>query len=181
MPIIYKAKCKVCDTIKLDSGLIERIFQSSFYIPGSPLTLKEIWREQGAEEAPFAYLSLTKHVKKHQYMTHTELEREKLSTMVHKAQTNAIKHTLENITHGSVRRTVMEKGMEALESGDMKISAKDMLSAASKEADIEEKAKDRNAEMQKMIFAYASGALTSAPVGSPIEAGSASGFIESTT
>lgn len=177
MAIVYKAKCKVCDTIKIDQGLLTRIFESSFYIEGSPLTLKEIWREAGAEDAPFSYLSLTKHVKKHQFMSQTELEREKVNKVVADAQARALKNQLENLTHGGVRAAVMEKGMEALNAGTMKISAKDMLSAANKEADIEEKQKDRNLQIMDMVFAYASGELGQSTLGSPEAIGSSSRFI----
>ena len=55
---------------------------------------------------------------------------------------------------------VLEKGLEALESGEMKVRAADMLNATRQKQDYEIKQQDRKDSFMKMIWAYSSGELS---------------------
>jgi len=63
------------------------------------------------------------------------------------------------IRHQDVRQEIMSRGMEQIESGEIKLNANAVLSAANKEADIESKQKDQAIELMKMVQAFQSGEI----------------------
>lgn len=161
MAIKFVTQCKVCKKIRAEeaagsSKLIKRIYNSKQYVKGGE-SLKAIARDY---KDHFQYQTLYKHARMHQAATEDDLTQARLNR-IHKETVNSQIDKL--VRHQDVRQFIMEKGMEQLETGDIKLNANAVLSAANKEADIESKQKDQAIELMKMVQAFQSGELQYAP------------------
>lgn len=161
MAIKFVTQCKVCKKIRAEeaagsSKLIKRIYNSRQYVRGGE-SLKAIAKDY---QKYFEYPSLYKHSRTHQAATEDDLSTARLNR-IHKTTVNAQIDKL--VRHQDVRQYIMDKGMEGIEAGDIKLNANAVLSAANKEADIESKQKDQAIELMKMVQAFQSGELQYAP------------------
>lgn len=161
MAIKFVTQCKVCKKIRAEeaagsSKLIKRIYNSRQYVRGGE-SLKAIAKDY---QKYFEYPSLYKHSRMHQAATEDDLSTARLNR-IHKTTVNAQIDKL--VRHQDVRQYIMDKGMEGIEAGEIKLNANAVLSAANKEADIEAKQKDQAIELMKMVQAFQSGELQYAP------------------
>ncbi len=161
MAIKFVTMCKVCKKIRAEEAggstkLIKRIYNSRQFVKGGE-SLRAIARDYHKD---FAYPSLYKHARQHQAATEEDLTAARLNR-IHKESVNA--HVDKLIRHQDVRQEIMSRGMEQIESGEIKLNANAVLSAANKEADIESKQKDQAIELMKMVQAFQSGELQYAP------------------
>lgn len=161
MAIKFVTQCKVCKKIRAEeaagtSKLIKRIYNSRQYVKGGE-SLKQIAKDY---QKDFQYQTLYKHSRMHQAATEDDLTTARLNR-IHKTTVNAQIDKL--VRHQDVRQEIMSRGMEQIESGEIKLNANAVLSAANKEADIESKQKDQAIELMKMVQAFQSGELQYAP------------------
>lgn len=161
MAIKFVTQCKVCKKIRAEeasgtSKLIKRIYNSRQYVKGGE-SLKSIAKDY---QKDFQYQTLYKHSRMHQAATEDDLTTARLNR-IHKTTVNAQIDKL--VRHQDVRQEIMSRGMEQIESGEIKLNANAVLSAANKEADIESKQKDQAIELMKMVQAFQSGELQYAP------------------
>ena len=141
---MLQARCNICKEIKIEtlkhgsSKLERRLYNCSKFVKGGEPQAK-IARELGISP-----IALSRHLKVHQNPQAVE---------------NRFQETVEKkaASHQDVREALKERGMEALEAGEMKIKAADLRGVAKDEADIEERNKDRSLKMMDMIFAFSSG------------------------
>ena len=144
---MLQARCNICKKIKNEtlkdgsSKLERRLYNcSKFQKGGEPQS--KVCKDYG-----FNPVSMSKHLKLHQ------------NPDAAVAVANKFQQTLEKkaISHQSVRDKLKEKGLEALEEGELKMTASVLRGVAKDEADIEERNKDRSLKMAEMIFAFTSG------------------------
>lgn len=154
-------RCKVCKAVKRNEKLLKRIYDSKYYNKTSGDTLLKIHEDN---KDKFSYQSLTVHVKKHQGITKEDLNKSRMTQIAKEQENKAIRRA---VTHTEVRQEIMDIGMEGIREGNIKLKAQDVLRAAEGEATIEEKHKDRQASLMKMIWGFASGEMDDSGLDSP--------------
>ena len=161
--INFKSNCKTCQRIKREKAdgretLLNRLYNSRAYDSRGE-SLSKIAREI-TNQKPYngvwrtTYQSLTKHTKYHQALTEDQLVESKIARSVERRDNQIIR---EVVKHRDVRDRIMLKGMEQLESGELKLTAAAVVTAANKEADLEMKEKDQKIQIMQMIAMYQSG------------------------
>lgn len=155
--IKYKKNCKVCNTIKehkKGKKIAERIYFSTYFNPTGTESLQDI---ANSHPNDFSYDSLRNHVKKHQFISESQRDQK----LVDKIQERSERAIVEKVAeHTDVRNLVMNKGFEGIQSGDIKLSASNVLQAAKDQANWESKQADRQLAMMEMVYHYASGEAT---------------------
>lgn len=176
MPLRMITQCRICKTIRAEEAagkvlskgalsktpLITRIYQSKAYTKGGePLTkIAKDYTER------FSYKGLFLHSKTHQAPTEEDLVEARLKRIHKRTMDDKVAQL---IKHADVRQTIMDKGMQQLETGEMKLTSNVLLGAANKEADIEAKQKDQAIEVMKMIQAFQSGEVQYIKPGEELE------------
>lgn len=166
MAFVFTKTCKVCKLIRRqeaqgDSKLLKRINNCRLY-DGSGESLRSIWQEF---EDKFSYLSILNHAKKHQAPTGEQLADKRIAQLSTQLEEEKLR---KKFTHHEVRGLMRDLVGTQLEAGEMKISGAVAASILKQEMEIEEKAKDREFEVFKMISAFQSGALMRGDEDGPI-------------
>lgn len=146
-----KPNCKICMAIQQNKKLMERIYQSSYFIPHSKDSLLKIWKDC---EGMFSYPSLLNHVKKHQKLNAGDYTR---SVLKNKAKEVERKILEEQFESQHIQDAIMNKGMERLEKGEIKVTADHMLRAAKDKQDAQAKKRDQQLQLAEMVAYFASG------------------------
>lgn len=158
-------RCKTCQRIKMEKArgsekFLNRLYNSKAYHKGGEPLLK-IAREV-TEEEPYngvlktTYQSLDKHCKFHQALTEDDLINSKIVRAAKRKDNEIVKQLVQ---HRDVRQAIMEKGMDQLETGELKLTAASVVTAANKEADLEMKEKDQQLKVMEMIAMFQSGEI----------------------
>lgn len=151
------SRCTVCNAIKADPALGRRLSISKAYV-ASGESLLSILRDR----PDITKKSIYNHVKKHQAPSKAKLEKKVKQFESKEAYKEIVAETEGRsvavyTNHNDARRTLLERGLEALDSGDMKLTGSVMAQLLKQESDIEEKSKDRSLELMKMFNYFASG------------------------
>jgi hypothetical protein len=147
---MIQSRCNVCKAIVAEykkdgsSKLERRLFNCRKFNPRGPETQTDIAREYG-----FSLVSMSGHLKYHQNPKEEVVIQERMNRNI---ETKAKDYqTAQNI--------ILDKGIEGIESGDIKLNAGTIASVARDKMNQEEKNKDRSLKMAEMIWAYTSGEL----------------------
>jgi len=143
--------CKVCDEVKENTSLLNRIYNSKYYIKSSKESLTQIHEEYATV---FSYRSLLNHVKKHQFMSEGDYKDRHLRKIAKDAEKKILKRQIES---KEVWDEVISQGMERLQSGELQMRTADLLKAAKDKSDHEMKVKDQQLAMAEMMWFFASG------------------------
>lgn len=143
--------CKVCDEVKENTSLLNRIYNSKYYLKSSKESLTHI-QEEYADV--FSYRSLLNHVKKHQFMSEGDFKDRHLRKIAKDAEKKILKRQIES---KEVWDEVINQGMEKLQSGELTMRTGDLLKAAKDKSDHEMKVKDQQLAMAEMMWFFASG------------------------
>jgi len=144
---MLEPKCSICKVIKKEieakgtSKLQKRLNRCKKFNPQGE-SQAAIAREFG-----FSVISLSLHLKKHQSPRGLDKINERFDIIQKK----------EVITHQEGRAKMIEIGMQALEDGNMKLSGAVLRGVLKDEMDYEMKKEDRQIEVMKLLFEYASG------------------------
>lgn len=154
MAFIPDKRCKVCKLINGgDEKLLRRLYNSGKFIRGGESLTKiqqdYARRYKDDDDKRFSYISLANHCKYHQ----TATDRQVIEARASRIEANLPKYQ-------RAQDIVLEKGLEAIESGETKIRASDVLTATRQKQDYEIKQQDRKDSFMKMIWAYSSGELS---------------------
>lgn len=158
-------KCATCKRIKIEKAkgsekLLNRLYSSRAYNKSGEPLLK-IARDV-TDLKPFngveltTYQSLTKHCKFHQALTEDDLLNSRVVRAAKRKDNEIVKQLVQ---HRDVRQAIMEKGMDQLETGELKLTAASVVTAANKEADLEMKEKDQQLKVMEMIAMFQSGEI----------------------
>lgn len=159
-------KCNICRIILSgDNTLKKRIFTSTKFLGSNGgESLAAIRRDYGEQ---WSALSMTNHLKKHQALDKAQVARMHLAEPI-KEQAPVVPQTTTDIVPSSptapdnIFDEIMGQGMEALKAGELKMTTRDVLTAAKNKADLDLKRKDQNIKMQEMIWHFASGEASNA-------------------
>lgn len=105
----------------------------------------------------FKYSNLLNHVKKHQFLNKEDFNKRHLTQIANQAEKTLLKHTIEA---KQVWDSVIDKGMEKLEKGEISLKTGDLLKAAKDKSDYDFKVKDQQMAMMEMVYHFASGEST---------------------
>lgn len=156
----YKKNCAVCKLIKQTPRIADEIYKTTAYDKTSKVSLKAFQRIYSDK---FSYTSLLNHTRKHQGLSAEDLSQRHLNKIVKNAEKNLL---LKKIEASNVWDTVMTIGHEGIESGDIKLTASDVLRASKDKTDYHLKVKDQEMAMAEMVYHFASG--SNAPIGSTL-------------
>jgi hypothetical protein len=161
MPFHPNTQCATCSRIKGgDDKLLDRINRSKQFVAGGePLTAI-------AADIGISYESVYNHAKKHQAPTKAKFKRQirakETKDALQNIQTATTAKTVAIYSgQADMRRDLLIKAKEALDSGDLKMTMNAFVSLLGQEQKAEENAKDRGLEMMKMFNYFASGAAPS--------------------
>lgn len=147
-------KCRVCQEISHNTTLLEKIFESSFFVKYSKVNLSNIQKQY---DDKFSYDSLLNHVKKHQFMSEEDFNSRHMKQIAKKAERQILQRQIES---KEVWDEVIEQGMDKLKKGELSMKTADLLKAAKDKSDHEMKVKDQQIAMMDMVFHFASGENT---------------------
>lgn len=143
--------CKVCDEVKENTSLLNRIYNTKYYLKSSKESLNQLHEEYADV---FSYRSLLNHVKKHQFMSDGDYKDRHLRKIAKDAEKKILKRQIES---KEVWDEVISQGMEKLQSGELSMRTSDLLKAAKDKSDHEMKVKDQQLAMAEMMWFFASG------------------------
>lgn len=158
-------QCKVCATILGgDTELKQRIYNSTYFTPqGGGDSLLDILADYGGsleKGGVFTYVSITKHAKKHQVLDEkARIRRARALVEEVKAEPPALN---EFVKPEQVHNEILSQGLAALQSGELKLTTRDVLKAATDKATIDIKKKDQDFKLAEMIYHFASGEASNA-------------------
>ena len=161
----YKS-CNVCSLIlNGDTQLKQDIYNSKYFTPtGDGKGLKTILAEYGGtanKVGVFSYISLLSHVKKHQTLDEKDRIR-RAQAIVAEIKAEPPAELQDFIKPEQVHNEVLKQGLEALHNGELKLTARDVLKAATDKANIDLKKKDQEFKLAEMVYHFASGEATNA-------------------
>lgn len=146
--------CKVCEQVKKNDKLLNRLYNSAFYLGAGQESLKEIWEDY---QTKFTYEGLRNHCHKHQFIDDKDFSKRHLQNIAKKAEASITKKQFES---KQVWDKVIEEGMMQLERGELSMKTADLLKAAKDKSDYDLKKKDQEMAMAEMIYFFASGENT---------------------
>lgn len=161
----YKS-CGVCKTIQLgDNELKQRIYNSTYFTPtGGGDRLLDIMESYGGTSTKggvFTYPSLLNHVKKHQTLDDKDRIR-RAKAIVEEIKSDPPSILNDFVKPEQVHNEVLAQGLQALQSGELKLTARDVLKAATDKANIDLKKKDQEFKLAEMIYHFSSGEASNA-------------------
>ncbi len=153
--LAYRKNCKICNAVKTNSKLLKRIYDSSYFIPHSKDTLRQI-HEDCKRENPdcFSYVALLNHVKKHQHLNAEDYNMKMLKLKAKQAEN---KITADRFQAQAAQDAVINAAMQKLENGELKITTDHLLRAAKDKQDALAKVRDQQIQVADMIAFYTSG------------------------
>lgn len=150
MALKIRKNCNVCKALKKNQRLLNRIYKSKAYQPGGE-TLRSIADEHVGQ---FSYKQLWNHCKVHQGLSEDDIYNKAL---VRRSKQIEVEKMQRQLGHVEVRQELVDIGAEAIRSGEVKMTAGVTARLLKDQSDIEEKQKDRQIEIMKMIQSFQSG------------------------
>ncbi len=176
MPIAFQPhrQCKACSLIFDEAGdrppSTSTLYKKFQRVNKGGLPLRQVQRDLREAGTPISYDALRNHVAKHQDVSNAPARTPQAK--VARVEREIIEDIDRKNMHHSERRTaVLEKLQELLDQGQLKgATFTAMATLLKQEADIEEKAKDRTLEMQKLFASYVANPLAKEAIeGSVVE------------
>lgn len=150
MALKIRKNCNVCKALRGNNKLLNRIYKSKAYNKGGE-TLLDIQRDNAEL---FSYKQLWNHSRVHQGLSEDDIHNKALTRRAHDIE---VKKMQTNLTHTAVRQELVDIGAEAIRTGEVKMTAGVTARLLKDQSDIEEKQKDRQIEIMKMIQTFQSG------------------------
>lgn len=153
--LAYKKNCKICQACKANPKLLKRLYNSSYFIPHSTDSLRQIATDCRKEDPnSFSYPALLNHMRKHQHLNAEDYNAKMLKYKAKQAESRLIEDKFEA---QNVQDAVMNEGMKKLESGELNITTSHLLQAARDKQDAQAKIRDQQLQLAEMVAFYASG------------------------
>lgn len=154
-------QCKVCSLIlNGDNDLKQAIYNSTKFTPeGDGLSLKEIQRQWGDQ---FHYNAIVTHTKKHQTLDNRDRIRRNQAIVKEIKSEATLPAPIKATQPEEVWQEALSQGLESLKAGELKLTARDVLKAATDKANIDLKKKDQEFKLAEMIYHFSSGEASNA-------------------
>lgn len=151
--LVIEKKCKICAAVKVNKKLLQRIYDSSWFVPHSKDNLTDI-----AKDYNFRYKGLTNHVKKHQFIDSQDYTEKMLMQADKRAEKSAVQKAVKAV---DAIQTIIDKGMERLENEEITVDTNQLIRASQVKIGADAKAKDQELATIEMVAHFLSGANAS--------------------
>ena len=139
-------KCAVCKIVRTNKKLLERIYNSSHFIPHSKDTLMDIWRDYNPEGThAFGYDSIKNHVKMHQFINSADYQEKMLHKVDKEVEAAAVRKAVKAV---DAVQSIIDQGTEKLENGELSINTNHLLRASQIKMQHDQKEKDKQPNIQ---------------------------------
>lgn len=138
--------------VKKDKQLLQRIYDSSWFLPHSRDNLKDIQRDYSSA---FSYDSIRNHVKKHQFIDSQDYTEKMLERADKQAEQRAIRKAVKAT---SAIQDIIDIGSQRLEEGEITVDTNQLIRASQIKISEESKQKDRELATIEMVAHFLSGA-----------------------
>jgi len=150
--LVFEKRCRVCNAVKKNKPLLERIYNSSFFVPHSKDSLHQISKDYG-----FRYKGLINHTKNHQFIDSQDYQDKMLQKVDEEAEKNAV---IKAVKAADAIQSVIDKGQQRLEDEEITVSTDQLIRASEVKMRSEDKAKDRQLQMEASLAHFMSGEST---------------------
>lgn len=147
--LVLEYRCKWCAAVRKNKQLLERIYNSKFFLPHGKESLAKIAKETG-----MSYNALQNHVHRHQFIDSQDYTEKMLQNADKKAEKKAVRKAVRAV---SAVQTVIDRGMERLESGEIDVDTNQLIRASQVKIAQEGKAKDQELATIEMVAHFLSG------------------------
>lgn len=147
--LVLRKQCKWCQEVRKNKPLLNRIYDSSFFIPHGQESLATIATAVGMN-----YNSLKMHVNKHQFIDSAQYTEKMLQRADKDAEKKAVRRAVKAV---DAVQSVIEIGMQRLEDGDITVDTNQLIRASQVKMTQESKAKDQELATIEMVAAFLSG------------------------
>lgn len=147
--LVFQKRCKICHLVRKNKPLLERIYNSSYFVPHGRESLRMIAMDTG-----ITYNSLKIHVNRHQFIDSTQYTEKMLEQADKDAEKKAVKRAVRAV---DAVQTVIDKGMERLENGDITVDTNQLIRASQVKIAQEGKQKDQELATIEMVAHFLSG------------------------
>lgn len=152
--------CKTCEMILAgDTKLEKRLNESRQWVQGgeSITAIHEDYKDK------VGYLPMRNHAMKHQAPGKKQILIKQGRQKLKEIEEQKAYEVGKALSHHDARKQLTQLGMEQINEGQVKMTAAAVVQLLKQEMDIEEKAKDRTAELMKTFNYFASGEARVSP------------------
>ncbi len=147
--LVYQKKCNICKLVKQNKQILQRIYNSAYFVPGSKDSLLKI-----SQDYSLNYKALSNHCKRHQFINNQDYTAKMLAMEDKKAEAVAVRKAVKAT---DAIQSVMDKGMERLENGEITVDTNQLIRASQVKLNADSKQKDQQLAYMTMIAHFASG------------------------
>lgn len=147
--LVLNKRCTVCKVVKINKQLLKRIYESSWYVPHSTDSLKQISRDTG-----LGYQAIKIHTKKHQFIDSQDYTEKMLSYTDKRMERNAVQKAVKAV---DAVQSIIEKGNKRLEDGEITVDTNQLLRASQIKMTHESRQKDQELATIEMVAHFLSG------------------------
>lgn len=148
--LAIQKKCRVCQVVKTNKVLLQRIYECSWFIPHSRDTPKDIVNDY---HPIITYESLLNHVKKHQFIDSQDYQEKMLAFADQKAQIGAVRQAVKAV---DAVQSVIDIGKQRLEDGKISVDTNQLIRASQIKLTHESKQKDQELATIEMVAHFLS-------------------------
>lgn len=148
--IVVNKQCKICTVIKRDKRLLNRLYNSNYYIPHGTEGLIAIHADYSGE---FSLPALKNHARKHQFINSSTYNAEMLKRVDKQAEQRIVRQA---IKAKDAIQTVIDKGYDRLDNQEITVDTNQLIRASQIKMQDEAKEKDHQLQMVEMIAHFAS-------------------------
>lgn len=134
--LVIEKRCNICKVVKVNKVLLNRLYQSSFFVPHSQDNILKISEETGLQ-----YRALLNHVKKHQFIDSQDYTEAMLKQADKNAENKAVQKA---VKAQNALQSVIDIGHQRLEEGEITVTTDQLIKASQVKVQAEAKQKDQD-------------------------------------
>lgn len=147
--LVYQKQCKICQMVRKNKPLLERIYNSKYFVPHGRESLKNI-----ADDTGLTYNALKNHVNKHQFIDSQDYTEKMLRQADKEAEKKAIRKAVRAV---DAVQSIIEIGSKRLEDGEITVDTNQLIRASQVKIAQEGKQKDQELATIEMVAHFLSG------------------------
>lgn len=147
--LVIEKRCAICKAVKQNKQLLQRIYDSSWFVPHSTESIAEI-----AETYGLYYRGLLNHVKRHQFIDSQDYTDKMLQQVDKQAEKKAVQRA---VRATDAVQSIIDKGMSRLENEEITVDTNQLLRASQVKLTQEAKQKDQELATIEMVAHFLSG------------------------
>lgn len=149
--LVLDKRCTTCKAVKKNKLLLKRIYDSSWFVPYSKDTLKDICKDY---HPVITYDSLLNHVKRHQFIDSQDYTEKMLEKTDKEAEKSAVQKAVKAV---DAVQKIIEIGSQRLEDGEITVDTNQLIRASQVKMAADAKQKDQELATIEMVAHFLSG------------------------